>query len=254
MIRNGITTIEYQPGYHYINSLKSLWQYDYGQTLRLKGFNLPLVAEIHFSDAETGGTTTTEVGTTQGDITDVHIPDKLLKLNKKQDYNIYAFVYITDDESGNTECKIRIPVRSRPNPGVETGEGEKTPFADAINAVNSAADRAETAKKAVDQQVSNFDTHVEEKKAEASESISSAANTAKEEGIAAIQETSTSGVKSVQDKTAEGVKALETSSQTGVSNINSAVEEGKKISLQMIRWRSPDALPMRKQRGIRLVS
>lgn len=217
MIRNGITTIEYQPGYHYINSLKSLWQYDYGQTLRLKGFNLPLVAEIHFSDAETGGTTTTEVGTTQGDITDVHIPDKLLKLNKKQDYNIYAFVYITDDESGNTECKIRIPVRSRPNPGVETGEGEKTPFADAINAVNSAADRAETAKKAVDQQVSNFDTHVEEKKAEASESISSAANTAKEEGIAAIQ-----------DKTSEGVKALETASQTGVSNITAAVEEGKK--------------------------
>lgn len=151
MIRNGIITIEYQPGYHYINSLKSLWQYDYGQTLRLKGFDLPLVSEIHFSDVETGGTTTTEVGTTQDDITDVHIPDKLLKLSKRQDYNIYAFVYMTDDESGNTECKIRIPVRSRPNPGIETGEGEKTPFADAINAVNSAADRAETAERAAGQ-------------------------------------------------------------------------------------------------------
>lgn len=101
-------------------------------------------------------------------------------------------------------------------------------FAGSAQQVAEDRTAVEDAKKAVDQQVSNFDTHVEEKKAEASESISSAANTAKEEGIAAIQETSTSGVKSVQDKTAEGVKALETSSQIGVSDINSAVEEGKK--------------------------
>ena len=101
-------------------------------------------------------------------------------------------------------------------------------FAGSAQQVAEDRTAVEDAKKAVDQQVSNFDTHVEEKKAEASESISSAANTAKEEGIAAIQETSTSGVKSVQDKTAEGIKALETSSQIGVSNINSAVEEGKK--------------------------
>nr|DAH25043.1 MAG TPA: alpha-1, 3-glucanase [Caudoviricetes sp.] len=101
-------------------------------------------------------------------------------------------------------------------------------FAGSAQQVAEDRTAVEDAKKAVDQQVSNFDTHVEEKKAEASESISSAANTAKEEGIAAIQETSISGVKSVQDKTAEGIKALETSSQIGVSNINSAVEEGKK--------------------------
>lgn len=80
----------------------------------------------------------------------------------------------------------------------------------------------------VDQAANSFDIHVEEKKTEASESISAAANTAKEESIAAIQEASTSGVKSVQDKTSEGVKALEMSSQTGVSNITAAVEEGKK--------------------------
>lgn len=97
-------------------------------------------------------------------------------------------------------------------------------FAGSAQQVAEDRTAVEDAKKAVDQQVSNFDTHVEEKKTE----ISSAANTAKEEGIAAIQETSTSGVKSVQGKTAEGVKALETSSQIGVSNINSAVEEGKK--------------------------
>lgn len=83
-------------------------------------------------------------------------------------------------------------------------------------------------KNAVDQAANSFDIHVEEKKTEASESISAAANTAKEESIAAIQEASTSGVKSVLDKTSEGVKALEMSSQTGVSNITAAVEEGKK--------------------------
>lgn len=100
----------------------------------------------------------------------------------------------------------------------------------AVSAQQVADDReaVKEMKNAVDQAANSFDVHVEEKKTEASESISAAANTAKEESIAAIQGTSTSGVKSVQAKTSEGVKALEMSSQTGVSSITAAVEEGKK--------------------------
>ncbi len=101
-------------------------------------------------------------------------------------------------------------------------------FAGSAQQVADDREAVKEMKNAVDQAANSFDIHVEEKKTEASESISAAANTAKEESIAAIQEASTSGVKSVQDKTSEGVKALEMSSQTGVSNITAAVEEGKK--------------------------
>lgn len=101
-------------------------------------------------------------------------------------------------------------------------------FAGSAQQVADDREAVKEMKNAVDQAANSFEIHVEEKKTEASESISAAANTAKEESIAAIQEASTSGVKSVQDKTSEGVNALETASQTGVSNITTAVEEGKK--------------------------
>lgn len=101
-------------------------------------------------------------------------------------------------------------------------------FAESAQQVADDREAVKKMKNDVDQAANSFDIHVEEKKTEASESISAAANTAKEESIAAIQEASTSGVKSVLDKTSEGVKALEMSSQTGVSNITAAVEEGKK--------------------------
>lgn len=101
-------------------------------------------------------------------------------------------------------------------------------FAGSAQQVADDREAVKEMKNAVDQAANSFDTHVEEKKTEASESISTAANVAKEESIAAIQKASTSGVKFVQDKTSEGVKALEMSSQTGVTNIAAAVEEGKK--------------------------
>lgn len=149
MTVDNIITAEFQSGYHSIDSQCSLWQYDYGQILRLKGFDLPLATEIHFSTAPTGGEAETRIGTTIDGVTEVHIPGELLKLPKTQDYSIYAYVYVTDAESGNTEYKIRIPVRSRSKPIPDKGtEEEKSQLAEAVNAVNAAADRAEGAKDA----------------------------------------------------------------------------------------------------------
>ena len=56
----------------------------------------------------------------------------------------------------------------------------------AVSAQQVADDReaVKEMKNAVDQAANSFDVHVEEKKTEASESISAAANTAKEESIA----------------------------------------------------------------------
>ena len=56
----------------YITDQK-LYQYDYGQILKLTGIDLPAVYEVHFSNGERG-TSTTGIGTADG----VEIPDQYL--------------------------------------------------------------------------------------------------------------------------------------------------------------------------------
>ena len=121
-----------------------LWQYDYGQILRIKGFTLPTAVEIHFSLQEKGGGTETRVGTTNDNVTDVAIPDAMLENNNTaEDYKIYAFVYVTDETSGETEYKIVLSVKARPKPG-GYGEKESTElFREAIRQVNAAATTAQ---------------------------------------------------------------------------------------------------------------
>lgn len=58
-----------------------LIQYDYGQILRIHGLDLPPAVEIQFSYREKGGTTENRIGTTKDGITEVQIPDKMLKNN-----------------------------------------------------------------------------------------------------------------------------------------------------------------------------
>ena len=94
-----------------------LWQWDYGQVLRIQGLELPTATEIHFSLRDKGGEAVTRVGTTKDGVTDVVIPDAMLENNGSAvDYFIYAFVYITDETSGQTEYKISMKVKSRPKP------------------------------------------------------------------------------------------------------------------------------------------
>ena len=52
------------------------WQYDYGQILRIQGLHLPAAVEVHFA-IEDEETSTTRVGVTTNDITDVVIRAEL---------------------------------------------------------------------------------------------------------------------------------------------------------------------------------
>lgn len=56
-----------------------LWQWDYGQILRIQGLHLPSMVAIHFSLQETGGTALNRVGVTKDGVTDVIIPDSMLE-------------------------------------------------------------------------------------------------------------------------------------------------------------------------------
>lgn len=121
-------------------TVSGLWQWDYGQTLRIQGLNLPPAVEIHFSLQQSGGEAVTRIGITKDGVTDVVIPDSLLENDGKSvDYYIYAFVYISDGDSGQTEYRITLSVKSRPKPDAWSGSGETT-MGRIMEAVNQIAD------------------------------------------------------------------------------------------------------------------
>lgn len=123
-----------------------LWQYDFGQVLRIQGGNLKPAVEIHFSLQETGGEAVTRIGTTKDGVTDVVIPDTMLINDETEDkYKIYVFIYIADSQSGETEKKFTLEVKSRPKPEAFDKPEDKELFEEAIKVVNVSADRAETA-------------------------------------------------------------------------------------------------------------
>ena len=138
----------FSKGENYKEIYSGLWQWDYGQVLRIQGLDLPTAVEIHFSLQEKGGEAVTRVGTTKNGATDVVIPDSMLENNgSAADYFIYAFIYLIDATSGQTEYKISMKVKARPKPEAFDSPEDAELFREAIAAVNEAADRAETAEK-----------------------------------------------------------------------------------------------------------
>lgn len=125
-----------------------IWQYDYGQKLRITGKNFPKTVEIQFSLHEKSGSVITRIGTTTDGVTEVKIPDELLKNEgHSQDYSIYAYIYLTDETSGNTEYQIVLHVKSRTKPENPSEEPLPEPniFHATVVAVNASAERAEKA-------------------------------------------------------------------------------------------------------------
>lgn len=85
-----------------------LWQYDYGQILKIIGPELPAAYEVHFSNVQ-HGEAKTQIGTADG----VAIPDEFL-LNGG---DVYAWIYLhTGESDGETEYMITIPVKPRAKP------------------------------------------------------------------------------------------------------------------------------------------
>lgn len=250
-----IVTATFVPGSRYAQVKNALWQYDYGVTLRLQGLELPAAVEVHFATVERGGESETRIGVTTDGVTEVKIPNALLELDRTQDYNIYAFVYLADETSGHTEYKICMTVRSRPKTGKPSQDEDKEhPFDDAVKAVSAAADRAETAaeeaadsasaakaaaettsrdlkevkktvgaveeaKKHIDQTVEQFDEHVSETEQAALTSIGNVAEEAKIAGVKAIDEAKFAGVKAVDDAKTRGVQAVKDAQTAAVGAV-----------------------------------
>lgn len=197
-----------------------IWQHDYGQILRITGADLPKAVEVQFSLEDNGGDTLTRIGTTADGATEVKVPDSLLKNeNCTQNYLIYAWIYVTDDTSGNTEYQIILHVKSRPKPEEPSEEPLPEPniFHETVEAVNAAADRAETAE--------------QNAKASATEASKYAASASK--SATAALKTKEDALREVGEKKREAIEAIQEQEETSVGKIvNHTDDEIKRLQNQ----------------------
>lgn len=182
-----------------------VYQHDYGQILQIHGKNLPAVAEVQFSLQDQGGQTETRVGVTTNDVLEVQVPDKMLKNERvTENYCIFAYLYITDGKSGNTEYKITIHVISRPAPGKISEDSDESHILDeAVNAVNAAADRAEQA-----EQNAKASAIEAGKYAASAYESATAAEKKKREAIEAIQEQEETSVGKITTHTDDEIQRI----------------------------------------------
>lgn len=140
--------VAFKPGEKEISKYEELDQYDYGQILRIQGLNLPPAVEIHFALQKTGGTSKNRIGITKDGVTDVPIPDSMLENgDTEDDYSIYAFIYITDETSGQTEYRITLRVKARPKPEVPGGGDNPDIFHEVMETVRKAMEAATESEK-----------------------------------------------------------------------------------------------------------
>ena len=130
-----------------------IWQWDYGQVLRIQGLSLPAAVEIHFSLMDTGGEAERRIGTTKDKVTDVAIPDSMLRKETSSDYFIYAFIYLTDDTYAQTTHKVILHIKARSKPKDYIAPDDPLtddPLRDAVLDVSESADRSEGAEKSAE--------------------------------------------------------------------------------------------------------
>lgn len=199
-----------------------IWQHDYGQILRITGVDLPKAVEVQFSLRDKGGDTLTRIGTTVDGVTEVKVPDSFLKNeNCTQNYLIYAWIYVTDDASGNTEYQIILHVKSRPKPEEPSEEPLPEPniFHETVEAVNASADRAETA----------------EKNAKASETEAGKYAASASESATAAEKTKEDALREVGEKKQEAIEAIQEQEETSVGKITTHTDdEIKRIQNQTV--------------------
>ena len=187
-----------------------IYQYNYGQILRIQGGNFPKAVEVHFSLREKSGESITRIGVTKDGVTEVPIPELMLEnYDSIENYDFWAYIYVEDGTSGTTECKIRIPVKARSKPEVPGIPEEPELFRETVKAVNAAADRAETA----------------EQNAKASETEASKYAASASESAVAAEKTKEDALRKIGEKKQEAIEAIQEQKETSVGKITTHTDD-----------------------------
>lgn len=205
-------------------STLGVWQYDYGQVLRITGPELPPAVEVQFSLTEKSGETLSRVGTTVDGVTEVKIPDELLTHSATSNYRIYAYIYLTDETSGNTKYEITIPVRVRSKPTSPAEDPETDPdlFRETVLAVNASAERAKMA----EQNAKASATEAGKYAASASESAVTAEKT-KEDALRKVGEKKQEAIEAIQNQEETSVGKITTRTDGEIQRIQNQAAESK---------------------------
>ncbi len=206
---------------------RSIWQYDYGQVLKILsgGVVLPNFLEVHFSLSRNNKECITRIGTTVNGVTEVQIPNELLNTeNKTHDYFIYAFIYVSTEKYGNTKCEIIIPVKSRIKPENPSEEPLPEPniFHETVEAVNAAADRAKMA----EQNARASATEAGKYAASASESAVTAEKT-KEDALRKVGEKKREAIEAIQNQEETSVGKITTHADGEIQRIQNQATDSK---------------------------
>ena len=140
-----------------------LWQWDYGQVLRVKGLDFDQISiEVHFSLSPDNTDSLVTIGVVKdvdyqstivsdgeeytvnetATVLDVVIPKDMLWNNIKKNYTIYVFLLSTNEESGETLKKIIMPVKVKPKPIYSVTPEDEELFHRVVEEVNTFAETA----------------------------------------------------------------------------------------------------------------
>lgn len=140
-----------------------LWQWDYGQVLRVKGLDFNQISiEVHFSLSPDNTDSLVTIGVVKdidyqstivsdgeeytvnetATVLDVVIPKDMLWNNIKKNYTIYVFLLSTNEESGETLKRIIMPVKVKPKPIYSVTPEDEELFHRVVEEVNSFAETA----------------------------------------------------------------------------------------------------------------
>ena len=143
--------------------LSGLWQWDYGQILRIEGLDLPTVTEVHFAQ---NGASLTKLGPTTEGVCSVEIPNAMLRTMSQ----ITAYIYLhTGEDDGETVYRGQINVVKRAAPTHETPTPvQQSEITQAIAALDAAA--AQTAQDVIDTGQAKTDAQAAKQAAETAQS------------------------------------------------------------------------------------
>ena len=227
--------------------IRGLDQYDRGQILCISGLDLPKFVEVQFSLQETGGLAERIVGITTDGVTEVEIPNYMLTNNDAtSDYEIYAFVYVTNETSAETVYKITMEVNSRPKPNpydtpedigmfnrvIEVMKDSVTAAENAAGTSEKNAQKTGEDRKAIEEMVGTI-TGIEQQVQDVKE-YAGQAKTASENALLSEQEAKKSEEASLQHRT--GAETAENNAELAESNAKKseqAVEQAKQLVMQM---------------------
>ena len=227
--------------------IRGLDQYDRGQILCISGLDLPKFVEVQFSLQETGGLAERIVGITTDGVTEVEIPNYMLTNNDAtSDYEIYAFVYVTNETSAETVYKITMEVNSRPKPNpydtpedigmfnrvIEVMKDSVTAAENAAGTSEKNAQKTGEDRKAIEEMVGTI-TGIEQQVQDVKE-YAGQAKTAAENALLSEQEAKKSEEASLQHRT--GAETAENNAELAESNAKKseqAVEQAKQLVMQM---------------------